>query len=297
MGIQATTGKSRISRQTALLLVAVATMLASVARAGDSGCATDTASPPYLRITTDSGVIDVELYRDAAPRTTEALLDLASGTGHHAPYFDGVSFDYTRPRTEIRTGLTSSPTIVFETELDAAALGLDRDVVRDIPDAMAVVQRELLVAFGRDKHGHGLSQQLRDWLEVWYETYQPDFLLGVSRQTINEALGYVYTDNLASRPVTRGSVALVPGSPATATPSLSFALRDMPQRTGRWMVIGRVVNGLDLVEGISVADLAQPRHVKPRQYTPRSPVVIQSARPICSIHDSDPRSVQGGTKP
>ena len=55
----------------------------------------------------------------------------------------------------------------------------------------------------------------------------------------------------------------------------------MPQRTGRWMVIGQVVSGLELADDISVAPLVQPRNIKPLDYTPLQPVTIESARLSC----------------
>lgn len=275
--------RARGSRVVAWCLAALATTWLTVACASSTvGARTvddcgDSAAPPRVRLETGLGAIEIELYPDAAPGAVARLLTLALEQG----YYDGLVLDYTVPHVEIRTAERLPADIDFPTEIDAHALGLHETGPSDRSAAMAIVQNELLRPLRQDKRGAALSPRLQTWLEAWYADRDPGFLVGMSRQQINEALGYRYVEGLGSRPVTRGSVALVPRSETLATPRLSIALSDLPQRTGQWMVVGRVVGGLDLAERIAIAPLAGPRGVKPRDYVPADPIVIKSVLPTC----------------
>jgi cyclophilin family peptidyl-prolyl cis-trans isomerase len=254
------------------------------------------AAAPRVRIDSAAGAIDIELYPDAAPQAVDTLLALLRADADGSGYYDGLSFDYTRPHSEIRSSKRRQPAVGIPAQLDAHMLGLDTQGPHDAGEAMEVMQRELIGVFRKDKHSDSLSPQLRQWLQQWYQRYDADFLIGVSRQQINEALGYAYTAGLHSRPVTAGSVALVPRGKRRASPRLSIVLRDQPGRTGRWMVVGRVVSGLDVAERISLAPLRSPAQAEPRDYTPTTPVVIDSARVVCNA-SSIPTSLIAGDQP
>lgn len=242
--------------------------------AGGRPPCTSAAGRPHLRIRTDVGAITVELFEGAAPRSLGELSDSI----REGRLYSGATFGYTRPHQEIRlrtasdagTGSTSIPT-----QLDAVALGLDRDRVKSRGEAMNVLQRELLEAFAKNGKRVETGSLLASWLGTWYRTRDPGFLVGASRQTINEALGYRYESGLDSRRPVRGTVALEPASPTRSTPNLSFLLSDMASRNGRWMVVGRVTQGLDIVEAISL----RPRAAGMRGYKgfePAAPVAVAS---------------------
>ena len=55
---------------------------------------------------------------------------------------------------------------------------------------------------------------------------------------------------------------------------LSIAIADIPQRTGRWMVIGRLVDGLEAAEEISVRKLKGQGTPEAKNFEPLDPVVI-----------------------
>jgi cyclophilin family peptidyl-prolyl cis-trans isomerase len=239
---------------------------------------------------TDS--IIIELFERAAPDAVRRLVELAGGPvfnealvgPNDSGYFDGLTFNYTKPHLDIRTS-ERPPTGLLEitTEIDANALGLHEDRIEDVNAAMDVMQQELLQSGQKAKRGESISSQLSAWISRWYENYSADFLIGVSRKEINEALGFEYSDApLESVPVTKGAVALVPRSPVAASPRLSIILQDMPLRTGRWMVVGRVVEGLDIADQISIEPLVLPRSVKQKYFRPLNPVVIRSAEFTCS---------------
>ena len=250
-----------------------------------------------LTLHTTAGDIVVQLDPTAGPDVVEWLVKLASGpvfnpslAASPAGYWDELPIDYTHPRVEIVTaGRSPISGFSIATELDASALGLDARKVVDVAEAVNLIQFELGPAYLQLKGD--VSEELTAWIKLWESSNDASFLIGVDYQQIFEAMGYRYRPGLNSRPVNRGSVALKPLSRHTSSPRLSIALADMPGRTGRWMVVGRVVEGLDIADEISVRPLAGQGsgHVKRRQ--PLDPVVITTAE----ITDAGPSEKLDGS--
>ena len=142
-------------------------------------------------------------------------------------------------------------------EIDADRLGLDRDLILDRGTAMDVIQDEIMAVHLKNKQSPP-TEIFRHWIETWRAERKPDFLLGLDRKRLFEGFGVVFQEGLASRPVERGSVLLRPASPEHAEPRLVFSLGDRPLKTGRWMVVGRVTQGLDHLVALSVAPLRNP---------------------------------------
>lgn len=180
--------------------------------------------------------------------------------------------------------------LLVRNEIDGKSLGLHEHTIADQVEARRVFDFQVIKAQDRNKRNPTYSDQIGEWLDRYRENPNPSFMIGVSYLELNRALGYEYRDGLPSAPVTRGSVALVPGAAKNlSTPALSIALTDLPDRNGRWMVIGRVVEGLERVEAIANSPLSQ--EVPHRTFRPRNPVVIQSAR----IDDRVPTSAGGAS--
>ena len=257
-------------------------------------CAMGDSLRPYMHIDTDVGPIEIELYERAAPKTISRLADLVKGPIFNRAFldrednfqpvglYDGLVFNHIKKRLEVMSS-ERSPAGHFrlQAEIDADALGLNEVIIKDRAQAMMVVQRELVAAHQKANKQTDPSSQLGLWLQEFKKAFDPDFLIGVSRKQVNEALGYVYQTGLDSKPVTRGSVALKPYSRRMASTRLAIMLDDFPRRTGRWMVIGRVSLGLDLVDQISMEYLTTPGHVKPKVFTPMNPVVIRTVEINC----------------
>lgn len=238
---------------------------------GQPGLNEETAS--RLLLQTSLGTIEIELFPAAAPNAVKRLRQLVEEGRDAGGFYSRLSFDFTRPHVEILTAGRHGPAAVtIPTELDAESLGLDQLLVSDNAEAMAIVQRELLVEHRKKKKSGQISDRLGELLERWYEGHSAKFLIGMSRKEINEALGYEYQTGLRSRSAKRGAVLLQPVSPTVASVRLSILLTDMPSRTGRWMVIGEVVRGLDVAQAISVKPRVKDRR---RQYEPIEPVVIE----------------------
>ena len=254
-------GQPRLStlRTTAGAALVAATVLLTAAAAPPGHAELDGVQRPELLITTERGQIVIQLLPAAAPQAVRHVIRLARGPlfdprligedGAGVGFYDGLVFDHARPHLEIRTS-SRSPEKLFlvDAEMDAEALGLDQQRILSVAEAMDVLQRELLVAHGEAKRRGVTRPLLQEWVDRWHDSYSAEFLVGESRMRVNQALGYSYREGLDSRPVTAGAVMLVPHSPTRATARLAIALEDMPERTGRWMVIGRVLEGLDVVD-------------------------------------------------
>jgi cyclophilin family peptidyl-prolyl cis-trans isomerase len=237
---------------------------------------------PHLVFVTDEGSITAELFEGAAPRTIRRMAELIRSPIDSDPPGGNLTFNYTRPRIEIITSrLHPGEMVVFENELDAEALGLHEDRIENAAEAMDVLQRELVPAFNQGKRTGVVHPRLGQWMAMWQMTMNTEFLVGVSRKEINEASGYVYTKGLDSRPVTKGALTLKPDSPTRSTARLGIALQDLPTRLGRQMVIGRVIEGLELADAISIRPLDAPPGTRSLDYAPRDPVVIVSVRVVC----------------
>jgi len=265
-------------------------MAADADQPGDS-CVGVANSHPYLVVDTLSGIIEIQLFSDAAPTSIERFIQIVRGPIFNQSlvgpvnvgYYDGLSFAYTRPMLEIRASERQPAGMVeIPIQIDADALGLQNDKIANLDQAMNVMQFELLKAFNNSDKGQSVRNPLLNkWLTEWFANLNAEFLVGVSRKEVKEALGHVYLAGLNSRPMKRGAVALKPIKTNSAGMELTIALSDLDDRTGEWMVIGEVVKGLELADDISIQPLRDPPHERSRTYIPYEPVVIRSARIEC----------------
>lgn len=254
-------------------------------------CAGEAHTHPYLIMDTHSGTMEIQLHVDASPESVARFIQIVKGPIFNESifgsvkvgYYDGLSFGYTRPMLEIRTSVRQPAEIVeIPIQIDADALGLQDDKIANLDQAMDVMQLELLKAFNNSDKTQAVSNPLlHKWLTEWSASFKADFLMGVSRKEVKQALGHVYITGLNSRPMKRGAVALKPNKPNVAGMELTIALSDLDDRSGEWMVIGEVVNGLEIADDISVQPLRDPPHERSRTYKPYEPVVIRSARIDC----------------
>lgn len=237
-----------------------------------------------FKIITETGQIEIELYKNTAPNAVKQivkLINVQNETG--VGYYDGLSFDYTKPHLEIIVSKHPSiKNIQIKSEINAESLKLHQTIIGDKGEAMDVMQQVILKSVYRgDKHRKH-HPKLQHWLDRWNQSYDPSFLIGVSSKEINESMGYVYTESISSKPVIKGSIVLKPTSKTWVSPRMSIILQDMPERTGKWMVIGHVSKGLSIADKISTFPLVMPREFKTRQFIPKKPVVITAIKPLFS---------------
>lgn len=258
---------------------------------------------PHLVLETAEGPIDIELLPEAAPEAVQRLIRLAEGpvfdpgiadpdpTGRVPGYFDGLEFDLAYPHASLATSLRPPPrSVLIPTRIDARALGLDERRIVTGAEANRVWQFELFPYQAGVPSDDELHPRMREWLARWDETKSADFLIGESYREVNEALGYEYAEGLASRPNTRGAVALEPFDRTRSTPRLVILLEDAPHFDGRRMVVGRVASGLEIVDAISARPLIPARQVKNR---PLVPVKILEAQVICRSPDGPSGLLKG----
>jgi cyclophilin family peptidyl-prolyl cis-trans isomerase len=230
---------------------------------------------PKLTLTTTAGALAVELYRDAAPNTVDRILRWARDYDNAG---SELTFDWVRPHAEIRTTPLDLGIAKVPLELDALALGLDRARITTLGAAMELIQGEFWTIHAAHKASPP-TQQFGRWLEQWRSTRSAEFLVNVTRQEILEAFGFNFQAGLASRPVTKGSVLLRNIGTDAAESRLTFILGDRPKETGKWLVIGHVVNGLELVRNISIQPLASEFA---KRGVPDKPVVLRAVELSCS---------------
>jgi len=210
---------------------------------------------------------------------------------YNGGFFDGLTFDFVRPHVEIRTSLRDNDDGPrFTNEIDAQSLGLDQQRIKTSAEAASVLQREIAPAFQAVKKRGSPNNNLQEYMKQWQESFSADFLIGRSRKEVNEALGYSYRRGLKSLPVTRGAVALQPISPRESSAQLVIFLADVGQRTGRWMVVGSVVSGLEVADEIARRPLAGCPKAR---FEPRDPVVITAVTASCSEDLQDTASTGG----
>jgi hypothetical protein len=228
----------------------------------------------------------VRFDRGAAPESVATIETIARGPiydlsrlpnpepARTTGYFEGLSFDYARPHLELRLPVRfPKDAFTVATELDARSLGLEGEFLTDRGKAMEVMQFELLPAMTRPNSERMRTPTLVEWARRFEQDHDPSFLVGKTRRELLEAVGYRFQSGLNSIEPTRGTVALVPSSPDRSTLSLSILLADYPTRKGRWMVVGRIVEGLEIAEAIS-----ESRHASPhsRDYRPAEPITVLS---------------------
>ena len=216
-------------------------------------------------IDTSHGRLTVELDTRSAPVATTALIAALEQGG-----YDNAQLNWIQPHVEIRIEAPAGSKD-YPSELNAVALRLDQQVITDAGKARNTIQRELEPAWM--KAGAGATAQLNQWIQEWRKSFVPDFLIGITRTQINEALGYHYQLGVSSRPVRRGSVALVPAAPGRSTLALAIILRDQAARDGRWVVVGEVRSGLDIAEQIAL----EPR-THPKLHQPLTPIRVRHTR-------------------
>ncbi|HWS26259.1 MAG TPA: peptidylprolyl isomerase [Xanthomonadales bacterium] len=245
-------------------LVSAFALVALAACAAQQPTSSAAATPPTqgsgefrVVLDTDQGALAVVFDPATAPLAVAALR-----SSFERQDWTGVPIQWVRPHTEIRTGLPRDAT-PLASELSADPLALGEKRIEDAGAAMNSIQFELEPAFGRA--GSEATPELQAWIATWRQHFDPAFLIGVTRQQINEALGYRYRQGYATQPVRRGSVALVASKPGSSTLALAILLRDQPKRDGCWVVVGRVESGMERVDTLSIAPRLHPKSFEPER--------------------------------
>ncbi|MEZ5491641.1 MAG: peptidylprolyl isomerase [Gammaproteobacteria bacterium] len=237
--------------------------------------AMESAENPLVVITSGAGNIYLELLEDEAPRNVQNFLALAegeleitdrqSGQTFSPRYFDGMTFHRVIPGFLIQTGspaenVFGEPAEILADEINASSLGLDRMPAvladgsfnpilqlsdrEDLEEALLV---PLYRTLGIESNGEIAERQ--------YELDQ--HLRTLTIKQVYENQGYRYTEQHPTRPISRGTVALTNSGPNTNSAGFFISLVPAEWLNGRYTVIGRVVEGLDVVERINQQSAAR----------------------------------------
>lgn len=231
--------------------------------------AMENATNPLVLIDTSQGDIFVELLPQESPQNTARFLALAMGEAEirdpdsgrvlFPNYYDGMRFHRVIPGFLIQTGSPAKsqvgePAALLNDEINATSLGLDTTAVilpdgslnpiLNIGDRTALEDTLLLPLF----------RQLRITRNEDVESRQftiAERLQGMTVKQVYESLGYRYSETLPTRGIGRGSIVLANQGPNSNGPEFFIPVIDAPWLNGRNTVIGRVVDGMEVVDRIN----------------------------------------------
>lgn len=228
---------------------------------------------PLVLIQTTQGAIYLELFPEAAPRNVQHFLDLAEArlavpdgtpdSGNSSAtainYYDGLSFHRIVSNTLIQTGAPEHVSRMRATqtvpdEINARGLGLEQQRLLDDSGSphpwlnigdRADFQEKVLLPLYR-------SMNIRNAVELQnQQSAVLQRLQSMNLLQLHEMQGYRYDGALPSRRPLRGSVMMVNRGPGTNDGEFFITLTDTPWLTGNSTVIGRVTQGMTVVEQIA----------------------------------------------
>jgi cyclophilin family peptidyl-prolyl cis-trans isomerase len=252
-------------------LLTVLMLSGSCLAAADLATATaamENASNPLMLMRTSRGDIYLELFPQSAPRNVanfialaEArvpLFDISTTTTVTPFYYDGLNFHRILRNYLVQAGAPRAPNApvpeyLVEDEINARQFGLHEQKVLDpfgkphpwlnLADN-ADFQREILVPLYRVM---GISSP--EAVEArQFEIH--DALKAMTLRQAYENQGYRYNERLVSREPLRGSVAMAGTAANTNAAEFFITLVDAPWLAGKATIIGRVVEGMEIVDRI-----------------------------------------------
>lgn len=228
---------------------------------------------PLILLSTSTGDIYIELLSREAPNNVENFLALAHGeiefinpnsnTSFQPRYFDGMQFHRVVPGFVVQAGSPyhnplGRPSNLLSDEINANSLGLDQQQVLDADGNF-----NSLLNIKNEKEFHEvLLKPLYTNLDIESETEMLDRQFEIfntlNSLTIKKAYenqGYRYTNEMPTREITRGIVALANAGPNQNGPEFFIALRYSPWLSGRNTVIGKVIEGMETADAIGNTEI------------------------------------------
>ncbi len=227
---------------------------------------------PLLQVTTTQGTIFIELFPNEAPNNVENFVALADGeveifdpiteTAFRPRHFDGIRFHHVVPGFLIQAGPPlhnppGAPQQVLKDEINADALGLGNQTALNTNG----VFNELLNIGNRINFEELILKPLyqkmniASELELQKKQYEVlEILENLSVKEVYENQGFRFTTDHPTRAISRGIVALANQGPDSNEAAFFITLGDSPWLTGKHTVIGKVIEGMEVVDIIG----AQP---------------------------------------
>lgn len=267
--------------------LAAVLLLAACEESTDKDDKTD--KNPVVVMKTTMGDIEIELFPDAAPETVKNFIELAegkkpwrdpSGRSQTKPFYDGLAFHRVIDGFMVQGGCprengTGDPGYKFKDEINAKALGLDKE--RVLIDVEKGKVNELVAGLYDLRHPNGRTGFQRDIVMPLLKKlgippreansrmaeWQPD-LEALTLMQAYENMGYEYDDSLTAHRPVRGVIAMANNGPNTNGSQFFINVKDTPHLTGRHTVFGKVVKGMDVVDAIAKVKVDQgSKPVKP----------------------------------
>jgi cyclophilin family peptidyl-prolyl cis-trans isomerase len=262
----------------ALFLILSLNSAISMADLSSASSSMEDANNPLMLMKTSRGDVYLELFPSAAPRNaanfialaegTAELLDPATGERVTRPYYDGKSFYRVLPGYLIQAGAAlstdPSPDQRLADEINADELGLNLIKMLDetnkphpwlnISDKADFEQNILVPLYRRMNINTPFELAARE-----FEVFKA--LQEMTLRQIWENQGYTYNNTLPSRRPARGSLIMAGAGPNSNSAEFFIPVVDTPWLSGTSTVIGRVVEGMDVVDRIhqeSAGRLANP---------------------------------------
>lgn len=281
--------------QTKLLLIATAWLSllfvqSSVADTESASQAMENPQNPLLLINSSQGDIYIELLANEAPNNVANFLALAEGeveltdpatdTAFRPRYFNGLRFHRVIPGFIIQAASPANhplgaPPQKLRDEINADFMGLNQQPllnddgsfnsmlnITSKSDFDAEILDPLYQRMDIDSEEELLARQF-DVLEQ---------LQQMSIKDVYENQGYRYSDSNPSRGVSRGVVGLANAGPDDNGPEFFISLSDADWLTGKYTIIGNVIEGMEVVDAIG--ELA----IDPLRFSRRSAVIYSVQR-------------------
>lgn len=240
----------------------------ALADAASARLVMEDAGNPLLLVRTSRGDIYLEMLRQEAPVNVQRFVNLAMGeigimdaatnTELRPRYYDGMRFHRVIPGFIIQAGspayhMLGAPAELLADEINADALGLNLMQVMQ-PDggfsamldikSKARFDAEILQPLYR-RMGIDNVDELASRQDEVLQT-----LRNLTVKTAYENQGFRYRSTALTRPITRGVVALANQGPNTNGAEFFISLAEAPWLTGKYTVIGKVVEGMEVVDAI-----------------------------------------------
>ncbi|MSR11335.1 MAG: peptidylprolyl isomerase [Gammaproteobacteria bacterium] len=251
-----------------LLFTCCCAPLLAMADASSARSVMEDPGNPLMLISTSRGDIFLEMLRQEAPNNVQHFMSLAAGeieildamtnTGLRPRYYDGMRFHRVILGFIIQAGSPAyhslgAPGTALADEINADALGLNRANVIN-PDGTfnplldigskaefdADILRPLYRNLGIDSVTELVARQ-----EEVLRTLQ-----SMTVKTAYENQGFRYRSAAPTRPISRGVIALANQGPNTNGAEFFISLTDAQWLSGKYTVIGRVVEGMEVVDAI-----------------------------------------------
>ncbi len=215
---------------------------------------------PFVSIETNHGTFIAELYREAAPKTVENFIGLATGTREFTdsrsgkkekkPYYDNVIFHRIIPGFMIQGGDilgngTGGPGYQFEDEINADDFGLDKLKLSEAQSYMQDSHIRMILFNRLNIKSQEDLEEKRPLLDAEYKK-----IIDISVKEFLTETGYTYNSSLKSFSNEKYTLSMANAGPNTNGSQFFINTADNSFLNGKHTVFGKVLKGREIVNAI-----------------------------------------------